>query len=148
MEKIHFIGFNALNKCELTLMKILQDQGKACFYWDYDNSYIGDGNINSAGLFMNRNLKIFGNDMPADWQYDTLLSTAGTDVTRRLIATASDIVQVKLIPELLASLPVPAPEEAHHTAVILVDENLIVPLRPACPAISATSTLQWVIRSK
>ena len=27
---------------------------------------------------MNRNLKIFGNDMPADYQYDTLLSTAGT----------------------------------------------------------------------
>ena len=132
-EKVHFIGFNALNKCELTLMKILKDQGKACFYWDYDNSYIGDGNINSAGLFMNRNLKTFGNDMPADWQYDTLLSTTGTDVTRKLIATASDIVQVKLIPELLASLPAPAPEEAHHTAVILVDENLIVPLLTSLP---------------
>ncbi|MFZ2338170.1 MAG: PD-(D/E)XK nuclease family protein [Bacteroidales bacterium] len=132
-EKVHFIGFNALNKCELTLMKQLQDQGKACFYWDYDTSYIGDGNTNSAGLFMNRNLKVFRNDMPADWQYGTLLSLPGSDVTRRVIGTASDNVQVKLIPELLGSLPALPPEEAHHTAVILVDENLIVPLLTSLP---------------
>ncbi|MBN2667565.1 MAG: hypothetical protein JXR67_13720, partial [Bacteroidales bacterium] len=132
-EKVHFIGFNALNKCELSLMKQLQEQGKACFYWDYDTSYIRDGNTNSAGLFMNRNLKAFRNDMPADWQYDTLLSLPGSEVTRRIIGTASEVVQVKLIPELLGSLPVLPPEEAHHTAVILVDENLIVPLLTSLP---------------
>lgn len=132
-EKVHFIGFNALNKCELSLMKVLQDRGKACFYWDYDTSYIRDGNTNSAGLFMNRNLKVFRNDMPADWQYETLLSTPGNDVTRRVIGTTSDIVQVKLIPELLGSLPGLSPEDAHHTAVILIDENLIVPLLTSLP---------------
>ena len=28
-EKVHFIGFNALNKCELTVMKKLRDEGRA-----------------------------------------------------------------------------------------------------------------------
>ena len=47
------------------------------FYWDYDNSYIRDGKLNSAGMFMTRNLKVFGNDMPDDWNYDTLLTVRG-----------------------------------------------------------------------
>jgi len=132
-EKVHFIGFNALNTCELTLMKVLQEQGKACFYWDYDNSYISDGNTNSAGLFMNRNLKVFRNDMPEDWNYNTLLSAPETAATRKVIATSSDIVQVKLIPGLIKTLPDLSPEDAHHTAVVLADENLIVPLLTSLP---------------
>lgn len=132
-EKVHFIGFNALNNCELTLMSVLQEQGKACFYWDYDSSYVRDGNTNSAGHFMNKNLRVFRNDMPEDWNYDTLLPAPGCAESRKVIATASDIVQVKLIPELLGALPDVPAEDAHHTAVILADENLIVPLLTSLP---------------
>ena len=60
-------------------MQKLKKAGKARFYWDYDNSYMKDGKLNSAGFFMRDNLKIFGNDMPSGWNYETLLS-AGNPV--------------------------------------------------------------------
>jgi len=133
-EKIHFIGFNALNKCELEVMTRLHKYGVGKFYWDYDNSYIKKGKLNSAGYFMTSNLKILGNDMPDDWQYDTLLSSDNKDVVRRIIETTSDIAQVKLVPGIIDQLPDLSPDDAHHTAIILADETLVVPLLTSLPA--------------
>ena len=131
--KVHFIGFNALNKCELTVMSRLQKEGYAKFYWDYDNSYIKKGKLNSAGYFMIGNLRIFGNDMPDDWQYDTLLSADNNDVVRDVIETTSDIAQVKLVPDIIDRRPCLSRDDAHHTAIILADESLIVPLLTSLP---------------
>ncbi len=103
--KVHFIGFNALNKCELAVMTRLHNEGIAKFYWDFDNSYIKKGKQNSAGYFMISNLEIFGNDMPGDWHYDTLLSTDNKDVVRDIIETTSDIAQVKLVPDIIDRIP-------------------------------------------
>lgn len=132
-DKVHFIGFNALNKCETAVMKQLQKEGLAKFYWDYDNSYIKEGKLNSAGLFINKNLKVFNNDMPEDWQYETLLSAQNTNVARKVIETTSDIAQVKLLSHLIDQIPDLSTDDAHHTAVILADENLIVPLLTSLP---------------
>lgn len=132
-EKVHFIGFNALNKCELTVMKILREEGKANFFWDYDNSYIKAGKLNSAGMFMTKNLKVFGNDMPDDWNYNTLLTARDENISRKIIETTSDIAQVKLIPDLLGKIRGLTREDAHHTALILADENLIVPMLTSLP---------------
>jgi CRISPR/Cas system-associated exonuclease Cas4 (RecB family) len=132
-KKVHFIGFNALNKCELTVMKKLQEEGLAKFYWDYDNSYIKAGRLNSAGLFMTKNLKTFRNDMPDDWNYETLLSSQNSNIVRNVIETTSDIAQVKLIPYLIDQIPGVSPEDAYHTAIILADENLIVPMLTSLP---------------
>ncbi len=131
--KVHFIGFNALNKCETAVMKQLQKQDLAKFYWDYDNSYIKEGKLNSAGLFLNKNLKIFGNDMPDDWQYETLLSVQKANITRKVVETTSDIAQVKLLPHLIDQIHDLSTDDAYHTAVILADENLIVPLLTSLP---------------
>lgn len=132
-DMIHFIGFNALNECEKKLMLALKKSGKARFYWDYDNSYIKEGNMNSAGFFMRNNLKIFGNDMPADWNYDTMLSAPPDKVKRRVIETSSDVAQVKLIPRLISEIPDLTPDNAHHTAVVLGDENLLLPMLTSLP---------------
>jgi CRISPR/Cas system-associated exonuclease Cas4 (RecB family) len=130
---VHFAGFNALNECEKILMVKLKEAGRAKFYWDYDASYISEGGLNSAGFFLKNNLKLFGNDMPDDWCYETFLSTNGGGVKRRIIETSSDIAQVKLIPELLSDIPGITPENAHHTAVILADENLLLPALTSLP---------------
>ena len=122
---VHFIGFNALNECEKKVMHNFRKAGKARFYWDYDNSYIKDGNLNSAGFFMRENLKMFGNDMPSGWNYDTLLSSGAPVVRRRVFESSSDVAQVKLIPELIRQLPDLNEDTAHHTAVVLADENLL-----------------------
>ncbi|MCU0472402.1 MAG: PD-(D/E)XK nuclease family protein [Bacteroidales bacterium] len=132
-EMIHFIGFNALNACEREIMLILKKEGKARFYWDYDNSYLDKGRLNSAGFFLKDNIRTFGNDMPEDWEYDTILSKPGIEVKRRIIDTSSDISQVKLIPDLIGQLPGLTPENSHHTAVILADEKLLLPLLTSLP---------------
>lgn len=130
---IHFIGFNALNECEKTLMTRFKDAGKARFYWDYDISYIKEGKLNSAGLFLRENLKKFGNDMPPGWNYETLLSKKSPDVYRRVIDTSSDVAQVKLVSHLLEEMPDITRENAHHTAVVLADENLLMPVLTSLP---------------
>ncbi len=128
---VHFIGFNALNNCEKRLMTALKNEGKARFYWDYDSSFIENGNHNSAGFFMTENLKLFGNDMPADWNYNTLISSVGAK--RTVIETSSDITQVKLVPEFLSKLEDLNSSNAHHTAIVLSDETLLVPLLSSLP---------------
>jgi hypothetical protein len=132
-EKVHFIGFNALNECEKVLMGHIKKAGKARFYWDYDNSYISEGKLNSAGLFLRDNIKLFGNDMPSGWSFDTLLSKGAPDVSRRVIDTSSDVAQVKLISQLLEQIPAITNDNAHHTAVILADENLLMPVLTSLP---------------
>jgi hypothetical protein len=133
IDMVHFIGFNALNECEKTIMLRLKKAGKARFYWDYDNSFINEGKWNSAGLFLRENLKIFGNDMPADWSFDTMLSVGTPAVQRRVIDTSSDVAQVKLISRLIEDIPGLTPENAHHTAVVLADENLLMPVLTSLP---------------
>ena len=130
---VHFVGFNALNECEKVMMTRFKKAGKARFYWDYDNSYIKEGKLNSAGFFMRDNLKIFGNDMPSGWSFDTMLSKKVPVVSRRVIDTSSDVAQVKLISQLLEGIPGITEANAHHTAVVLADENLLMPVLTSLP---------------
>ena len=130
---VHFIGFNALNECEKVLMTRFKKAGKARFYWDFDNSYIHRENWNSAGYFLRENLKKFGNDMPSGWSYDTMLSKKAPEVRRRVIDTSSDVAQVKLISQLLGEIADITKSNAHHTAVVLADENLLMPVLTSLP---------------
>ena len=130
---VHFVGFNALNECEKALMNRFKKDGKARFYWDYDNSYIKEGGYNSAGYFIRDNIRHFGNDMPADWSYNTCLASENIRVKRRVVETSSDLAQVKLITRLLKEIPELNSENAHHTAVVLADENLLMPLLTSLP---------------
>jgi hypothetical protein len=129
----HFVGFNALNECEKAIMKVLKEEGKARFYWDYDNSYVKTGQLNSAGYFLRDNIAIFGNNMPDDWSYDTFLSQVPGKAKRQVIETSSDVAQIKLIPELIRKIPGLTPDNAHETAVVLADENLLMPVLTSLP---------------
>jgi hypothetical protein len=132
-DTVHFVGFNAINECEKSLMLSLKKSGNAKFYWDYDNSYLEETKLNSAGYFLRDNLKLFGNDMPADWSYDTLVSISSVPVVRRVIDASSDVAQVKLISQLLEEIPGLNSGNAHHTAVVLADENLLMPVLTSLP---------------
>jgi len=132
-DMIHFIGFNALNECEKLVMTGLKKAGKAMFYWDFDNSYIDEGKLNSAGYFLRENIKRFGSDMPSGWSFDTMLSKSAPIVRRRVIETSSDVAQVKLIPQLLTEFTDISEANAHHTAVVLADENLLMPVLTSLP---------------
>ena len=119
-------GFNALSKSEEILFKHLasSEQG-AEFYWDYDDYYVANRD-HEAGLFMRDNLKTF----PATEQI------SHNNFTHRnkqisVTACASNIVQIKHIPNILDSLP--KDELDKHTAIVLTDENLLIPLLHSLP---------------
>jgi len=132
-DMFHFVGFNALNNCEKKVMEWLRKEGRARFYWDYDSSFITGGLFTSAGLFIRNNLASLGNDMPDGWNYSTFLSSGNRQVVRRAIETSSDVAQAKLIPKLLREIPGLTAENAHHTAVVLPDENLLIPVLTSLP---------------
>jgi CRISPR/Cas system-associated exonuclease Cas4 (RecB family) len=71
--------------------------------------------------------------MPAGWSYDTLLSSGTKESKRRIINTSSDIAQVKLLNRLLQNIGDTGSENAHQTAVVLADENLLVPALSSIP---------------
>ena len=132
-DMVHFIGFNALNECEKVLMTRFKKAGKAKFYWDYDDYYLSETKLNSAGFFLKDNLRIFGNDMPSDWKFNSIKSASYSNINRRVIDTSSDVAQVKLISQLIKDLPDLTLANAHHTAVVLADENLLMPVLTSLP---------------
>ena len=74
-----FVGFNVLNKVEKAFFSLLQEAGKALFYWDYDIFYTRLPHeqqppyTHEAGEFILQNLKIFPNQLPES-VFDTLRS--------------------------------------------------------------------------
>ncbi|MDR2886804.1 MAG: PD-(D/E)XK nuclease family protein [Bacteroidales bacterium] len=133
-DTVHFAGFNALNECEKKVMTALKGNGAARFYWDYDNSYVYSQGYNSAGYFMKSNIAAFGNDMPEEWNCETLLSGGGQEKAKRtVISASSDVAQVKAAMSVLENMQVNSHDAAHETAVVLSDEKLLVPVLSSLP---------------
>ncbi|MCL2098109.1 MAG: PD-(D/E)XK nuclease family protein [Bacteroidales bacterium] len=120
-----FIGFNALNECEKKLFKKLKAIGKAEFYWDYDNYYLNDKQ-QEAGLFLRQNVADFPSHLTAE-QFSNF--TAEKNI--KVVAAPSDAIQAKLVPQLLKEMEAPAD---NRTAVVLADEQLLIPTLHALPA--------------
>jgi CRISPR/Cas system-associated exonuclease Cas4 (RecB family) len=130
---VHFIGFNALNSCEKEVMSYLGKAGHARFYWDYDKYFVTENPGHSAGFFIRENLKLFGNDMPADWRFSSFSERPDNSGLIKVIDSSSDIAQVKLAGDIVASSPHLKSSDAHHTAIILADENLLLPVLTSLP---------------
>ena len=119
----HFVGFNALNNCEKTIMRELNKSGRASFYWDYDKYYVNNNN-HEAGHFIRQNIYEF----PAEKEY-----AANSDMKCpvKVYSTPSDVAQAKLIPALLQDNHLS--DDPNETAIILADENLLVPVLNSLP---------------
>ena len=119
-------GFNALSKSEEILFNYLANsEHGAEFYWDYDDYYVANHN-HEAGLFMRNNLS----SHPATEQisHDNF-TKINKDIN--VTACASNIVQVKHISNILEVLP--KEELDKRTAIVLTDENLLIPLLHSMP---------------
>ena len=118
-----FIGFNALNACEKTIFSFLQTRGIARFYWDYDAYYV-QNEVQEAGVFMRENIKNF----PAANQGCAQLAIPKDIHVWKL---PSELMQTKWTPELVSRYSL-HPDK--RTAVVLCDENLLIPLLYALPS--------------
>jgi len=128
----HFIGFNALNKCEKELLKYLKNKSIAKFYWDYDNLYINNKD-HEAGLFIRENLRLFGQDLSDRLRFDNLVRPEQEEGKFKVYKAPSDVAQAKLIPDLLKEFGKQS-NDPHKTAIVLADENLLMPVLNSIPS--------------
>ena len=119
-------GFNALSECEKRLFKFLSTAAETDFYWDYD-SYYRDRPEQEAGMFVRENIVQF--PPRAELSHDNMASV-GKEMTA--VAAVSNAVQCKYVATILRSLAARG-ELGKETAVVLTDENLLLPLLHALP---------------
>lgn len=129
-KKVIFVGLNALSISEERLLLALQKTGKADFYWDYMSEYVHDPD-NKASFFAEHNLNLFPSEfvLPKEEPHKTTIKVAGVP---------SSIGQAKQIYHLLESYIQNGPmtaESALRTAIVLPDENLLIPVLNSIPEI-------------
>ncbi|MCK5028268.1 MAG: PD-(D/E)XK nuclease family protein [Bacteroidales bacterium] len=128
--KYVFAGFNALNNCEKKLFDYLNNNKLADFYWDYDQTYINNHH-HEAGLFLRENIN----------QYKQPLSITSKDIFKSLsekknieiISVPSDVGQAKVITQKLKEAGDNISESPNKTAIVLADEELLVPVLHSIP---------------
>lgn len=135
-DKFVFVGFNVLNKVEHRFFKILQEKGKALFYWDYDKFYTEKENLDKsstkhalheAGEFIVRNLRDFPNELPASY-FDKLQKPKQV----RFISSPTENAQARFIPEWIAEIESETTHEKEN-AVVLCNEALLLPVLHSIP---------------
>ncbi len=122
-----FVGFNALSKCEKALLQYMQQNCRVEFYWDYD-SYYTDNRFQEAGMFIRENIALFP---PVEGVSHDNFRNIGTV---NVLSTSSNVAQCQSVVDILESI---ASENGgvldKDTAVVLTDENLLMPLLYALP---------------
>ena len=129
-EQYVFLGFNALTASETQLMLLLQEMGKADFYFDYDSPFLRDPQ-NKASMFMDENLRLFRS------RYNVPEPAANVDVLGELditlISVSSTVGEVHEVHRILSTMDNSKGDELVRTAVVLPDEQLLIPLLNAFP---------------
>ena len=132
-------GFNALSECEKRLFGFLATAAETDFYWDYD-SYYKDDPEQEAGMFVRSNVAQF--PPRTELRHDNMQGEKQVVS----VAAVSNAVQCKYAAAILAGLARRRREEdpgiaagarpalGKETAVVLTDENLLLPLLYALPA--------------
>ena len=117
-----FVGFNLLHPVERQLMKHLASQ--SLFYWDYDRFYLSDPR-HEAGLFMRQNLRDFPSALP-EHHFDNLSRLGHLEI----ITTSTDSAAARYAHNWLSQTRHP---QANHNAIVLCNEQLLLPLLHALP---------------
>ena len=119
-------GFNALSTCERRLFDYLSKNYDTEFFWDYDDYYV-DNPSQEAGMFVRQSLR----ELPSAGgiSHDNLRNIASINV----ISADTNVAQCKYAVSVLRDLAKNGKLDK-ETAVVLTDENLLMPLLYALPA--------------
>ena len=131
-----FVGFNVLNKVETRFFQLLQDAGKAMFYWDYDIFYTRLPHeqqppyVHEAGEFILRNLKLFPNQLP-ETAFDALRHPKKV----RFISAPTENAQARYLPEWVRTVMKNDAETSKEkeNAIVLCNETLLLPVLHSIP---------------
>ena len=123
-----FLGFNALNTSEATIIQELLQNEMATIYWDIDNQFI-NSKVHNASHFINlhkTNWNYYKTE-PLNWFSNNY--NAQKDI--QVIGVPQNIGQAKIIGELLIDLK--EMSDLKNTAIVLGDESLLIPVLNSLP---------------
>ncbi len=124
-----FVGFNMLSETEKKLMQHFDRQGRARFYWDYDMMYFDNKDF-EAGKFVRENITLFPNALAGQEIYNNFAQKATSRYSTTFISTSTDSIATRYIPEWLSEH---LGEKESETAVVLCDEQQLLPVMHAIP---------------
>ena len=119
--KFVFCGFNALTPLEEKLIRELLQKGKAECFFQADEYYI-KALKQEAGKFLRKHMhwKEFNENRKFQWIENSFCEEKNIKVYE----VAGNVAQTKILPEILQEIP---KENYSKTAVVLLDENLLLP---------------------
>ena len=128
-KKLHvFLGFNALNSAEETIIQELLLNDLAKIYWDIDTTFITNLK-HDAGLFIRQHQKWpFFNQNTFNW----LGKYYSEEKSISIFGIPKNVGQAKQIGSILSDLQKNNPD-LQNTAVVLGDENLLIPVLNSLP---------------
>ena len=123
-----FLGFNALNAAESTIIQTLIGADRAKIFWDTQSVFINN-RYHDAGLFMRRYIKewSFYKDHPFNWITQHYKAPKAITVS----GASKTVGQVKYVGQLLKQLF--SKNKLENTALVLADESLLLPVLNALP---------------
>jgi hypothetical protein len=131
-KKYVFAGFNALNAAEEKIVQHLIAADQAKIYWDVDQTFLNDP-YHDAGLFVRRfkeNWKHYKSN-PFEW----IVNDFSGPKTIQVIGTPKTIGQAKITGSIIDKIIEDNPNTTlDKVAVVLGDENMLVPLLYSLPA--------------
>jgi len=125
-----FAGFNALNQAEEKILQHLLALDKARVYWDIDQTFLDD-TFHDAGLFQRR--------FKSSWlhykahPYEWIVNEFTAPKNIQVIATSKSIGQAKIAGAIVQELLEAPNANLQHVALVLGEENLLLPLLHSLP---------------
>ncbi len=130
-EKVVFVGLNGHSISEEKLLRYLHKRGVADFYWDYSSPLVRDKQ-NKASFFIDKNKMLFPTQLalePEELSMDKPII--------EVIGIPSAVGQAKhvypVIKTLLQEKQIVSSDQAMNTALVLPDENLLLPALYSIP---------------
>ncbi|WP_338407319.1 PD-(D/E)XK nuclease family protein [uncultured Flavobacterium sp.] len=131
-KKYVFAGFNALNAAEEKIVQHLIAADQAKIYWDIDQTFLNDP-YHDAGLFVRRFKESWKHykSNPFEW----IVNDFSEPKTIQVIGTPKTIGQAKITGGIIEKIIENNPTaNLDKVAVVMGDENMLVPLLYSLPA--------------
>ncbi|WP_299776470.1 PD-(D/E)XK nuclease family protein [uncultured Formosa sp.] len=124
-----FLGFNALNTAEESIIQHILEHTNALIYWDIDKTFY-ENPIHDAGLFTRQHVK--------NWNYfkthsfNWISENYKDEKIINIIGVPKNIGQAKYIGNILKDIN-KTKNKLEHTAIVLGNEDLLLPVLNSLP---------------